>query len=92
VPPKLGLTKSTVQGTPGFKFTIKVEEGSYPIGSWTLSFGDGTSETGQGKASTSFTHAYASPGAYKVEFSVTDSAGTITKKSLNLTIVAKKPS
>jgi hypothetical protein len=90
MPPKLTLTKITA--APGYKITIKAEEGSYPIGNWMLSFGDGKSETGQGAVSKSFNNVYASPGSYKIEFSVADSTGTVIKKSLNLIIVPKKPS
>jgi len=90
-PPKLTLTKSTpAGGAPGYNFTIKVEDGSYPVGNWTLSFGDGASETGQGKVSKTVNHVYSKDGSYKVEFSVSDSTGAVTKKSLNLTIAPKK--
>ena len=88
-PPDISLSKSTpTGGVPGYNFIIKAEEGSYPVGNWTLSFGDGKSETGQGKGSKTINHVYSKPGTYKVEFSVTDSTGTITKKSLNVTKTA----
>jgi 5-hydroxyisourate hydrolase-like protein (transthyretin family) len=84
--PDISLTKGTpAGGAPGYKFTIKAEEGSYPIGNWTLSFGDGTTESGQGKVSKSINHVYSQTGSYKVEFSVTDSTGAVTKKSLTVT-------
>jgi len=90
--PKLTLVKGALPAVAmSYKFTIKAEEGSYPIGRWTLAFGDGKSETGEGKVtSASFNHTYAGPGTYKVELSVTDSSGVVTKKSLNLTIVPPK--
>ena len=73
MPPKIALTKSTPKGgVPGYDFMIKAEEGSYPIVKWTLSFGDGSNESGEGKVSKSFNHVYSSEGSYKVEFSVTD--------------------
>jgi PKD repeat protein len=85
-PPKLTLTKSTpTGGAPGYDFTIKAQEGSYPVGNWTLSFGDGNSDSGQGKVSKTLNHVYSQTGSYKVEFSVTDSTGAITKKSLTVT-------
>ncbi|MCX5633225.1 MAG: PKD domain-containing protein [Phycisphaerae bacterium] len=84
--PDISLTKGTpAGGATGYKFTIKAEEGSYPIGNWTLSFGDGITESGQGKVSKSINHVYSQTGSYKVEFSVTDSTGAVTKKSLTVT-------
>ncbi|MDP3142695.1 MAG: PKD domain-containing protein, partial [Candidatus Omnitrophota bacterium] len=83
-PPKLTLLKSTKSGTPGYNFTIKAEAVSYPVGAWTLAFGDGNSETGTGNVNKVINHVYASPGSYTVEFSITDSNGTQTKKSLSL--------
>ena len=92
-PPDVHLTKSTPPaGTAGYNFTIKADPGSYPVGNWTLTFGDGKSETGQGKVSKTVNHVYSKDGTYKVEFSVSDSTGAVTKKSLNLTIAPKKSS
>ncbi len=90
-PPDISLSKSTVTGgTRGYNFTIKADEGSYPIGNWTLSFGDGSkSESGQGKVSKTINHVYQKDGSYKVEFSVADSTGAETKKALNFNIVPK---
>jgi len=82
-PPDAKLSKSTATGeSQGFNFTIKVEEGSYPVSNWTLSFGDGNSETGQGQVSKTINHVYAAPGSYKVELAVTDSVGTMVKKTV----------
>lgn len=89
--PKMTLTKGTpAAGASGYKFTIKAEPGSYPIGAWTLNFGDGQSESGTGNVSQSFNHVYASDGSYTVEFAVNDSSGAVTKKSLNFKILPKK--
>jgi hypothetical protein len=93
MPPKVALTKSTPKGgVPGYDFMIKAEEGSYPIVKWTLSFGDGSNDSGEGKVSKSINHVYSAAGSYNVEFSIEDSTGAITKKSLNLKIVPKKQS
>jgi hypothetical protein len=90
MPPKLTLSKATLTGVPqGYKFTIKAEEGSFPVNSWTLSFGDGNSETGQGQVSKTVNHTYAAAGTYNVDFSVTDSSGAVTKKTLSFKIIAK---
>jgi PKD repeat protein len=92
-PPDIQLTKSTPPaGTGGYNFTIKANPGSYPLGNWTLTLGDGKSETGQGKVSKTVNHVYSKDGTYKIELSVTDSTGAVTKKSLNLTIAPKKSS
>jgi hypothetical protein len=89
-PPDISLSKSTVTNTArGYNFTIKADEGSYPIGNWTLSFGDGTNESGQGKVSKTVNHVYQTDGSYKAEFSVTDTVGTAVKKTSNLNIVPK---
>jgi hypothetical protein len=89
-PPDISLSKSTVANTArGYNFTIKADEGSYAVGNWTLSFGDGGSESGQGKVSKTVNHVYQKDGSYKVEFSVTDTVGTTVKKTLNLNIVPK---
>ncbi|HTY45045.1 MAG TPA: PKD domain-containing protein [Patescibacteria group bacterium] len=85
--PKLTLAKASVKG--GFSFTIKAQEGSYPIANWTLSFGDGQTDSGQGTVSKSITHAYPNAGDYKVEYTVTDTGGAAVKKSLSFKIAPK---
>jgi hypothetical protein len=85
-PPKLTLSKSTKSGTPGYIFTVKVEEGSYAVGNWTLTFGDGNSESGSGPVNKTINHVYSGPGDYKAELSVTDTSATVTKKSLSFKI------
>ena len=93
IPPKVTLTKSAAPGgAPGYKFTIKAEEGSSPIGKWTLSFGDGATESGEGKVSKVLNHVYASGGNYKAEFSVADATGIATTKSLSFKFTPKKSS
>jgi len=87
-PTKLTLTKTKVTGAAStYKFTIKAEEGSFAIGAWTLSFGDGNNESGQGPVSKTINHAYAITGSMTAEFSVTDSSGAMTKKTLSFTVV-----
>ncbi|MBN1796515.1 MAG: carboxypeptidase regulatory-like domain-containing protein, partial [Sedimentisphaerales bacterium] len=89
-PPNVSLSKSKVANTSReYKFTIKAEDGSYPVGNWTLSFGDGTSESGKGTVSKIINHVYQADGSYKAEFSVTDTIGTAVKKTSNITIVPK---
>lgn len=89
-PPSVSLSKSTVTNTVrGYKFTIKADEGSYAIANWTLSFGDGANESGQGKVSKTINHVYQTDGSYKAEFSVTDTVGTAEKKTSNINIVPK---
>jgi hypothetical protein len=66
---------------------IKAEEGSYPVQSWTLFFGDGKSESGKAEVAKIVNHLFPGPGDYKVELSVNDASNAVTRKSLNLKIV-----
>jgi len=91
-PPTASLSKSSSKDNwLEYNFKVKAEEGSYPIAKWTLSFGDGKSESAAGEISKVITHTYAGEGNYNVEFSVTDTKGTLTKKNLSFKIVPKAP-
>jgi hypothetical protein len=90
-PPKLSLTKTLAKsGVPGYDFKIKAAEGSYPVGKWTLAFGDGESESGEGVVMRSISHVFPGDGDYKVEFSATDKNGNVSKNPLSVKIVPKK--
>jgi hypothetical protein len=90
-PPKLTLTKTIAKsGAPGYDFKIKAAEGSYPVGKWTLDFGDGKGESGEGVVARSISHVFPGDGDYKVGFSATDKNGNVSNKSLSVKIVPKK--
>jgi len=78
------LTKQGRDNT--FTFHIKAIQGSYPIASWTLDFGDGVKESGQGSVDKDVTHVYPRKGEYAVKFDVTDSKNAVVSKTTSLKI------
>jgi len=67
-------------------FKIQAKEGSFAVADWTLDFGDGRSETGQGAVDKTVTHTYASTGDRMVAFRVTDQGGEVIEKTDSVSI------
>jgi hypothetical protein len=85
---EISLTRDTIKGTANNQtFHIKAAAGSYPVASWTLTFGDGQSTSGQGVVDKDVSHVYAQKSeGYGVEFTVKDSQNTEVKKIVALKI------
>ena len=88
VPPTAGFSGTPRSGvTPlSVQFTDQSAAGTYPITSWSWSFGDGGSSTVQNP-----THVYNSAGSYVVSLTVTTTAGSDGEVKNDYVVATKPP-
>ncbi len=77
------LTRDTSKGYGNSQvFHAKAVAGSYPIKTWTLDYGDGKKETGQGPVDKDFAHVYPGKGSYSVKLEVFDAKDKAVSKTV----------
>jgi len=84
-PMQVVLTRDTSKKSGNSqKFHITATQGSYPVKTWTLDFGDGRKETGTGQVDKDQEHLYSRKGEYAAEFKVVDSKNNTVSKKVSL--------
>jgi hypothetical protein len=89
VSPTASFIPSSISGTAPLTVTF-TNQSTGNITSHTWSFGDGSSTTGSGTGSSSFTHAFITTGTYSVTLTVTGPGGTNTIQA-SITVSAPGP-
>jgi len=93
IPPTASVTDVTTDRNANRRtLHVKVQQGSYPITSWTLNYGARAgSQSGGGNVDQDIVHNYAAKGDYEVELTARDSQGTQVKSGVHVRIYNDLP-